>query len=56
METSQRVETVLLQEAEAEVRTLLQSLQTLREGDLKSLEQQIIWRESLGVTGEILQI
>jgi hypothetical protein len=42
METSERVEKVLLQEAEAEVRTLLQSLQTLREGDLKGLEQQIM--------------
>ena len=42
METSQRVETVLLQEAEAEVRKLLQSLQSLKEGDLKGLEQQIM--------------
>ncbi len=42
METSQRVETVLLQEAEAEVRKLLHSLQSLKEGDLKGLEQQIM--------------
>jgi hypothetical protein len=42
METSQRMENVLLQEAEAEVLKLLQSLQTLKEGDLKGLEQQIM--------------
>jgi hypothetical protein len=42
METSERVEKVLLQEAEAEVRTFLQSLQPLKEGDLKGLEQQIM--------------
>src|SRR5947199_1572455 len=42
METSQGMEKVLLQEAEAEVRTLLQSLQSLKEGDLKGLEQQIM--------------
>ncbi len=42
METSQGMEKVLLQEAEAEVRKLLQSLQPLKEGDLKGLEQQIM--------------
>ena len=42
METSERVEKVLMQEAEAEVLKLLQSLQTLKEGDLKGLEQQIM--------------
>lgn len=42
METSQGMEKVLLQEAEAEVRNLLQSLQSLKEGDLKGLEQQIM--------------
>ena len=42
METSEGVENVLLQEAEAEVRKLLQSLQPLKEGDLKGLEQQIM--------------
>ena len=42
METSERVEKVLLQEAEAEVRKFLQSLQALKEGDLKGLEQQIM--------------
>ncbi len=42
METSERVEKVLLQEAEAEVRKCLQSLQPLKEGDLKGLEQQIM--------------
>ena len=36
METSQGMEKVLLQEAEAEVRKLLQSLQTLKEGDLRA--------------------
>ena len=42
METSQGMEKGLLQEAEAEVRTLVQSLQPLKEGDLKGLEQQIM--------------
>ena len=42
METSEGLEKVLLQEAETEVRTLLQSLQSLSEGDLKGLEQQIL--------------
>ena len=42
MKTSEGMENVLLQEAEAEVRTLLQSLQPLKEGDLKGLEQQIM--------------
>jgi hypothetical protein len=42
METSERVEKVLMQEAEAGVRKLLQSLQSLEEGDLKGLEQQIM--------------
>jgi hypothetical protein len=42
MQTSEGMEKVLLQEAEAEVRTLLQSLQSLKEGDLKGLEQQIM--------------
>ena len=42
METSEGMEKVLLQEAEAEVRKLLQNLQSLSEGDLKGLEQQIM--------------
>jgi hypothetical protein len=42
MQTSEGMENVLLQEAEAEVRQLLQSLQSLKEGDLKGLEQQIM--------------
>ncbi len=42
METSERVEKVLMQEAEAGVLKLLQSLQSLKEGDLKGLEQQIM--------------
>ena len=42
METSEGMEKGLLQAAEAEVRTLLQSLQPLKEGDLKGLEQQIM--------------
>jgi hypothetical protein len=42
METSEGMEKVLLQEAEAGIRKLLQSLQTLKEGDLKGLEQQIM--------------
>ena len=42
METSEGVEKVLLQEAEAEVRQLLHSLQPLKEGGLKGLEQQIM--------------
>ena len=40
METSEGMEKVLLQEAE--VRTWLQNLQPLKEGDLKGLEQQIM--------------
>jgi hypothetical protein len=56
METSQGVKTVLIQQAEAGVRKLLQSLQTLKEGDLKGLEQQVLetifavgrgWMESI---------
>ena len=39
METSQGVKTALMQEAEAGVLQLLESLQTLKEGDLKGLEQ-----------------
>jgi len=42
METSERVEIALRQEAEAGVLQVLQSLQTLREGDLKGLEQQVM--------------
>src|SRR5690349_14632039 len=42
METSKGMENVLLQEAKVEVRNLLQSLQSLKEGDLKGLEQQIM--------------
>jgi hypothetical protein len=42
METSERVEKGLMQEAEAGVLQLLQSLQSLKEGDLKGLEQQIM--------------
>jgi hypothetical protein len=42
METSEGMENVLLHEADAEVRQLLQSLQTLPQGDLKGLEQQIM--------------
>ncbi len=42
METSERVKTALRQEAEAGVRKLLESLQTLNEGDLKGLEQQVM--------------
>ncbi len=39
METSQGVKTVLIQQAEAGVRKLLESLQTVEEGDLKGLER-----------------
>jgi hypothetical protein len=39
METSQGVKTALIQEAEAGVLTLLERLQTLKEGDLKGLER-----------------
>ncbi len=42
METSERVKTALRQEAEAGVLKLLESLQTLKEGDLKGLEQQVM--------------
>jgi hypothetical protein len=42
METSQGVQTVLIQQAEVGVRQLLESLQTLEEGDLKGLEQQVL--------------
>ena len=56
METSEGVKTALSQQAEAGVRKLLESLQTLKEGDLKELEQQVLttilsvgrgWMESL---------
>ncbi|MFL5664968.1 MAG: ISKra4 family transposase [Ktedonobacteraceae bacterium] len=56
METSQGVKTVLIQQAEAGVRKLLESLQTIEEGDLKGLEQQVLetifavgrgWMESI---------
>ena len=56
METSQGVKTVLIQQAEAGVRKLLESLQTIEEGDLKGLEQQVLetifavgrgWMESM---------
>ncbi len=56
METSQGVKTVLIQQAEAGVRKLLERLQTLEEGDLKGLEQQVLetiftigrgWMESM---------
>src|SRR6266851_4531811 len=42
METSQGVKTVLIQQAEAGVRKLLERLQPLEEGDLKGLEQQVL--------------
>src|SRR5260370_27270220 len=56
METSEGVKTALRQQAEAGVLKLLESLQTLKEGDLKELEQQVMatmfalgrgWMESL---------
>ena len=56
METSEGVKTALIQQAEAGVLKLLESLQTLEEGDLKGLEQQVLetifavgrgWMESL---------
>ena len=56
METSEGVKTALRQEAEAGVLKLLESLQTLKEGDLKGLEQQVMatifavgraWMESM---------
>jgi len=56
METSQGVKTILIQQAEVEVHKLLESLQTLEEGDLKGLEQQVMetifavgrrWMESI---------
>jgi len=56
METSQGAKTALIQQAEAGVRKLLASLQTLEEGDLKGLEQQVLetifavgrgWMESI---------
>jgi hypothetical protein len=56
METSQGVKIVLIQQAEAGVRKLLERLQTLEEGDLKGLEQQVLetiftvgrgWMESI---------
>ena len=56
METSEGVKTVLIQQAEAGVRKLLESLQTLEEGNLKGLEQQVLetifavgrgWMESI---------
>jgi len=42
METSQGVKTVLIQQAEVGVRKLLEHLQTVEEGDLKGLEQQML--------------
>src|SRR5713226_5926770 len=42
MKTSQGVKTVLIQQAEAGVRKLLERLQPLEEGDLKGLEQQVL--------------
>src|SRR5260370_4623157 len=42
METSEGVKTALRQQAEAGVLKLLESLQTLKEGDLKELEQQVM--------------
>ncbi len=56
METSEGVKTVLIQQAEARVRKLLESLRTLEEGNLKGLEQQVLetifavgrgWMESI---------
>ncbi len=56
METSQGVKTVLIQQAETGVRKLLERLQTIEEGDLKGLEQQVLetiftigrgWMESI---------
>src|SRR6266567_1143408 len=49
METSQGVKTVLIQQAEAGVRKLLESLQTIEAGDLKGLEQQVL--ETIFVVG-----
>src|SRR5436305_14061316 len=56
METSEGVKTTLMQEAEAGVRKMLESLQSLKEGDLKGLAQQVMetifavgrgWMESI---------
>ena len=42
METSDGVKTALRQEAEANVLKLLRSLQEVKKGDLKGLEQQVM--------------
>lgn len=67
METSEGMKTALRQQAEAGVLKLLESLQTLKEGDLKEQEQQVLatmftvgrgWMESLlsdGAAGEFLE-
>ncbi len=50
METSQGVKTVLIQQAEAGVRKLLESLQTVEEGDLKGSQGTgacLCWKPSL---------
>ena len=54
METSQGVKTVLIQQAETGVRKLLESLQSIEEGDLKGLEQQVLeTAQRLAATGKV---
>ncbi len=58
METSQGVKTGLIQQAEAGVRKLLESLQTMEEGDLKGLERACAGNDLCGwawVDGEYLE-
>jgi hypothetical protein len=49
METNKDLETVLMQAAEKQVKHLLEKLETLEEGDLKSLEEQV--RETINTMG-----
>src|SRR6266700_3077437 len=42
METNEQLQTALLQEAEQAILQIVEQLQTIREGDLQALEQQIL--------------
>jgi hypothetical protein len=58
METSQGVKIVLIQRAEAGVRKLLESLQSIEEGDLKAVERACAGNDLCGwarVDGEYLE-
>jgi hypothetical protein len=54
METNEQLQTALLHEAEHAILQIVDQLQTIREGDLQALEQQIL-ASCLALGGKVLE-